>query len=80
MTDPVAKRAIVREVIKMQGGLFGDVKHIEGAVWEKRLDLGPGYRLYYLRRGSVLFLLLWGGTKRHQKADIEKAMLLAAGL
>ena len=79
LTDRSAQKAIAREIVKMEGGLFGDVKHIDGKVWEKRIDFGPGYRLYYMRKGSVIYLLLLGGTKRRQQADIEAAHKLADG-
>lgn len=77
LTDRKAQKAIAREIVKMEGGLFGDVEHIAGKVWEKRIDFGPGYRLYYARRGSVVYLLLLGGTKRRQQADIDAALKLA---
>ena len=77
LADTVAQKTIAREIVKMQGGLFGDVKHIEGKVWEKRIDMGPGYRLYYKRNGSTLYLLLCGGTKRRQQADIDEALKLS---
>lgn len=77
LNDERAIKIIAREIVKMEGGLFGDVKHIEGKVWEKRLDYGPGYRLYYKRTGGRVYLLLCGGTKRTQKADIELALKLS---
>lgn len=80
LSDEKARKAVVREVLKMQGGLFGDVDHIDGKVWEARIHYGPGYRVYYMRTGNTVYLLLCGGTKKRQQADIEKAKELAAGI
>jgi putative addiction module killer protein len=53
---------------------FGDCKPVGEGVWEARIDYGPGYRVYYARAGSRLVVLLIGGDKRKQKADIENAV------
>lgn len=54
-------------------GNFGDAKGLGGGLWEMRVDVGPGYRLYYTRRGETLYLLLVGGSKASQKRDIARA-------
>jgi putative addiction module killer protein len=59
----------------MANGNFGDVKPVGEGVWEARIDWGPGYRIYYAQAGQRLILLLVGGYKRKQQADIEKAHL-----
>ena len=59
----------------MACGNFGDVKPVGDGVWEARIDWGPGYRIYYAQAGQRLILLLVGGDKRKQQADIEKAHL-----
>jgi putative addiction module killer protein len=51
------------------------VKPVGEGVWEARIDWGPGYRIYYAQAGQRLILLLVGGDKRKQQADIEKAHL-----
>jgi len=58
-------------------GNFGDVKPVGEGVSELRIDYGPGYRVYFQQQGSRLVLLLAGGNKRTQQADIEKARQLA---
>ena len=58
-------------------GLAGDTKSIGEGISEARIDYGPGYRLYYLRRGSVLIVMLCGGDKSSQKADIKAAKRIA---
>jgi len=77
LADPKAQKAIAREIVKFEGGLFGDVKAI-GRISEARIHYGPGYRIYFTRTGNTIYLLLAGGTKRTQKKDIEKATALAA--
>jgi putative addiction module killer protein len=56
----------------------GDVKPVGSGVSEMRIDYGPGYRVYYLQRGEVLVVLLCGGDKRTQNADIRRALAIAA--
>jgi len=79
LTDSKAQKAIAREIVKFEGGLFADVKAI-GKIFEARIHYGPGYRIYFTRVGNTVYLLLAGGTKRTQKKDIERATVLAAGL
>lgn len=57
----------------MKRGLFGDCEPVGDGVWELRIDTGPGYRVYYARAGKQVVLLLCGGDKRRQKADIKRA-------
>jgi len=56
-------------------GNFGDCKPCQNGVWELRIDVGPGYRVYYARVGKTVLLLLCGGDKRMQQADITKACM-----
>ena len=58
-------------------GLPGDVKAIGGGVSELRIDYGPGYRVYFVRRGRAVVLLLAGGDKSTQARDITLAQRLA---
>lgn len=60
-----------------ESGHFGDMKPAREGVSEMRIDHGPGYRIYFMRRGSVLVLLLAGGDKRTQDADIKAAIKIA---
>ncbi len=61
-------------------GLSGDVKAVGEGVSELRIDYGPGYRVYFKRRGQELIILLAGGNKRTQGRDIETAQQLARDL
>lgn len=54
-------------------GNLSEVKDVGGGVFERRLDFGPGYRLYFGRDGETLIILLAGGTKSRQQRDIETA-------
>ena len=67
------KIAIDRRLYRVELGNFGDHKSCKEGVWEFRIDLGPGYRVYYAQVGQTVVLLLCGGIKRSQDADISKA-------
>lgn len=56
-----------------EAGNLGDWKPVGGKVSEMRVDFGPGYRLYFTRRGSVLIVMLAGGEKSSQTRDIKRA-------
>jgi putative addiction module killer protein len=63
----------------MRGNL-GDVKPVGEGVWEMREFFGSGWRMYYLQRGDVLIVMLGGGDKSTQPADIAKAIAMAKEL
>ena len=73
LRDRAARARIRRRIHQLSRGLFGDVRSLRGALWEARIHYGPGYRLYYTRRGDTLILLLCGGDKRSQDRDIARA-------
>lgn len=73
LKDFRARAAIYRRIDRAGAGLLGDVKSVGGGVLEMRIDVGPGYRVYFaLRKRSIVFLLC-GGDKRTQDADIRRA-------
>lgn len=78
LRDERAKARILARVRRLSLGNFGDAKPVGGGVSELRIDYGPGYRIYLARRGDALVLLLTGGDKSRQRADIAKARELAA--
>lgn len=80
LSDAGAKRRIAQRIVRMQSGLLGDVKPVGEGLSELRVDYGPGYRVYFVRRGAEVVILLCGGDKRTQERDISRAKLLAAGL
>lgn len=61
---------------RLADGNFGDHKSVKDGVFELRIDYGPGYRVYLFQRGKELVILLCGGDKRTQDADIAKAKRL----
>lgn len=77
LTDAKAKSKIAARIARIELGLMGDVKSVGDGVSEARIDFGPGYRLYFTRRGLKLIILLVGGDKSSQKRDIAKAKEMA---
>jgi len=73
LRDRKVKTAIARRLYRVAQGHFGDCKPCRDGVWEMRIDLGSGYRVYYALAGKTVVLLLCGGNKRTQQADISKA-------
>lgn len=73
LRDIRAQAQIVRRIERAQAGNMGDSKAVGEGLSEMRIDYGPGYRLYLARRGARLLILLCGGDKSTQAADIAKA-------
>ena len=73
LRDVIAKIAVNRRVTRIELGNFGDHKFCRDRVWELRIDVGAGYRVYYAVSGQEIVLLLCGGNKRTQDADIDRA-------
>jgi putative addiction module killer protein len=73
LADRQAQARIQARVDRIGRGLFGDCEPVGEGVWELRIDWGPGYRVYYARAGEQIILLLCGGDKRKQQADIKQA-------
>jgi putative addiction module killer protein len=77
LKDARGKARIVERVRSAERGNFGDCEPIGHGVLEMRIHFGPGYRVYFMRTGEVVYVLLCGGTKRGQKRDIVKAHKMA---
>lgn len=75
--DHKARARIDARIRRLSLGNPGDVRPVGNGVSELRIDYGPGYRVYYVRRGPVFVLLLCGGDKRTQDRDINTAKSLA---
>ena len=80
LADATARHMIAGRVQRLAFGLVGDVRSVGRGVRELRIHHGPGYRIYFAKRGSALVILLCGGSKRTQKKDIEQARQLASEL
>jgi putative addiction module killer protein len=76
LKDRRAAERIVQRIVRLQAGLFGDVKFF-GGIGELRVDHGPGYRVYFVQRGKMVVILLCGGDKRTQGKDIQRARDMA---
>jgi putative addiction module killer protein len=77
LKDQRGKAAIIFRLRQVAKGQWGDVKNVGGGVSELRCHIGPGYRVYFTRRGAQIVLLLAGGDKSSQAKDIAKAQKLA---
>jgi putative addiction module killer protein len=77
LKDRVAVQRIAVRLDRMQLGNLGDAQPVGDGVSEARIHYGPGYRLYFVRRGELLIVLLCGGDKSTQARDIERAKTLA---
>ncbi len=73
LSDMKTKMRIVARVNRARAGNFGEYKVLDDGVCEMKIDFGPGYRVYYAQEGLHVYLLLVGGDKSSQTADIAKA-------
>lgn len=73
LKNPEALIAIDRRFTRIERGLLGDCKGVGGGVYELRIDMGPGYRIYFGQPNRTIVLLLWGGDKSKQRKDIKQA-------
>lgn len=77
LRDTRAAERIAQRLVRVQYGNLGDVKAVGSEVRELRIDYGPGYRLYFMRQGETIILLLCGGDKGSQRRDIARAIAMA---
>jgi len=80
LKDKVGRARIVHRIRSAEHGNFGDCEPVGEGVSEMRIHFGPGYRVYFTRRGEVIYLLLLGGDKSSQKRDIKRAVEMARAL
>jgi putative addiction module killer protein len=74
LADARAQAKIAARINRLAAGNFGDCKLLRQGVSELRIDWGPGYRVYYAMIGRESVLLLCGGDKRRQSADVDRAL------
>lgn len=80
LRDLRARARIQARIDRLEIGNPGDVKPVGGGISEMRIDYGPGYRVYFVERGTALIILLAGGDKRTQGRDIATARELVRNL
>lgn len=74
LNDRQARARIEARFFRLATGNFGDCKPLRESVWELRINWDAGYRVYYAKVGETIIILLCGGDKRRQDADIERAI------
>ena len=77
LKDKAGRACVLVRVERLIGGNPGQHRHLTDGVSELKIDFGPGYRVYYSQRGTMLLLLLAGGDKSSQSKDIQLAVKLA---
>ena len=80
LKDGFTRRRLARRLEKAQRGLLGDVAPVGEGVFEMREFFGPGWRMYYVQNGELVIVMLGGGDKSNQQADIRRAIALAKSL
>jgi putative addiction module killer protein len=80
LKDKATRQRLTARLRKAELGRLGDAKHVGSGVWEMREFFGPGWRMYYIQRGDFLIVMLGGGDKSTQSADIARAIALAKTL
>ena len=77
LRDGLTRQRLNKRLRKVQLGNLGDVEPVGEGVYEMREHFGPGWRMYYIQKGDVLIVMLGGGDKSTQQADINRAIELA---
>lgn len=80
LKDRKARSRIQARIDRLEQGNFGDVAPVGDGISELRIFYGPGYRVYFIQKGSIIVILLSGGDKSSQQADIASAKVLAEQL
>lgn len=80
LKDGLTRQRLIKRLRKAQLGNLGDIAPVGDGVFEMREHFGPGWRLYYVQRGELLIVMLGGGDKSTQQADIRLAIEMAKSL
>ena len=73
LKNQTARAAIDLRIDRMRMGNFGNCEPLKGSIYELKIDIGPGYRVYFSKIGLQIILLLCAGSKKRQQKDIDKA-------
>lgn len=76
LIDRTTRARVVFAIEKIKLDNFGNTKHLTEGLFEIKVNFGPGYRIYYCRKGEAIIILLIGGDKSSQRKDIDKALEL----
>ena len=77
LKDNIAKASILRRIVRLENGNLGDSKSVGEGVFELRIDVGHGYRVYFTNKDNKIIILLVGGDKSSQDRDIKAAKDMA---
>ena len=80
LKDKIGRARVIHRIRAAELGNFGDCEPVGEGVAETRVHVGPDYRVYFTRRGNVVYLLLLGGDKSTQKRDIKRAIEMARAI
>jgi len=80
LRDAQARERVTARIRRLTQGNPGQHRNLGGGITEMKIDYGPGYRVYYVTRAGITYLLLCGGDKRSQQQDIAEALVLAKQL
>lgn len=80
LKDRQTRIQLVRRLDKARRGILGDVEPVGGGVFEMREHFGPGWRMYFVKQGAAIIVMLGGGNKSGQRRDVERARELALEL
>jgi len=74
LSDKRARAAVLRRIDRLAEGNFSEHRFLRESVWELKIDVGPGYRVYYAQEGKTVIVLLCAGSKRAQRQDVARAV------
>jgi putative addiction module killer protein len=80
LKDGLTRQRLIKRLRKVQLGNLGDIQSVGEGVYEMREHFGPGWRMYYVQSGDAIIVMLGGGNKSTQQADINRALDLAKSL